>query len=117
MIGENGAGKSTLMKILSGAYTKDEGQIYINGEEVEIHNTDQSQQLGIGIIYQELSLFPDLNAVDNIYMHREHTKTRAPEKEKKCVLKQEKVLADELDARFDVTIPVSKLRLGRASAR
>jgi len=110
LIGENGAGKSTLMKILSGAYTKDKGKIFINGKEVEINNTDQSQHLGIGIIYQELSLFPDLNAVENIYMHREHTKAGMLNR-KEMRAEAEKVLAEELDAHFDVTLPVSKLRL------
>ena len=98
------------MKILSGAYSKDDGQIFINGNEVEINNTDQSQHLGIGIIYQELSLFPDLNAVDNIYMHREHTKAGLLSR-KEMRAEAENVLAEELDAHFDVTLPVSKLRL------
>ena len=51
LLGENGAGKSTLMKILSGAYQKDGGQILLNGQEVEIRNPKQARELGIGIIY------------------------------------------------------------------
>ena len=51
LMGENGAGKSTLMKILSGVYTKTAGKIFINGEEVEIKDTNDAGQLGIAIIH------------------------------------------------------------------
>jgi ribose transport system ATP-binding protein len=70
LVGENGAGKSTLMKILSGALTKDAGQIYIDGKEVQIRNTHDSKKLGIGIIYQEFSLIPDLSVAENIYFNK-----------------------------------------------
>ncbi|MDQ3175334.1 MAG: ATP-binding cassette domain-containing protein, partial [Acidobacteriota bacterium] len=52
LLGENGAGKSTLMKILSGAYQKSAGQIFLEGAEVEIKNPRHAQALGIGTIYQ-----------------------------------------------------------------
>ncbi|HKL85951.1 MAG TPA: ATP-binding cassette domain-containing protein, partial [Treponemataceae bacterium] len=55
LIGENGAGKSTLMKIFSGVYSKDAGDIFIRGEKVEINTPIQAQNLGIGIIHQELN--------------------------------------------------------------
>ena len=55
-VGENGAGKSTLMKILNGNYTKDSGSIFMNGEEVEIKSPDDARNLGISIIFQELSI-------------------------------------------------------------
>jgi ribose transport system ATP-binding protein len=70
LVGENGAGKSTLMKILSGAYTKDSGQIFIDGREVQIRNTHDSRKLGIGIIYQEFSLVPALSVAENIFLGR-----------------------------------------------
>ena len=60
VIGENGAGKSTLMKILSGAYTLDSGEIYIDGQKVTIRNPADAMRLGIGIVYQELSNFDNL---------------------------------------------------------
>jgi ribose transport system ATP-binding protein len=68
LLGENGAGKSTLMKILSGAYHRDEGKIRIAGKEVEIPNPHVSRELGIGIIYQELVLAPDLSVAENIFL-------------------------------------------------
>jgi ribose transport system ATP-binding protein len=69
-MGENGAGKSTLMKILSGAYTRDAGQIFIDGREIVIRNTHDSKKLGIGIIYQEFSLVPELSVAENILFNQ-----------------------------------------------
>ena len=71
IVGENGAGKSTLMKILAGAYTKDEGEILFNGSPVEIYNPLEAQALGIAIIYQEFNLAPHLSAAANIFIGRE----------------------------------------------
>ena len=68
LVGENGAGKSTLMKILSGAYQKDFGSIKIDGQSVEIANPHAGRKLGIGIIYQEFALAPDLTVAENIYL-------------------------------------------------
>lgn len=70
LVGENGAGKSSLMKILSGAYAKDNGQIFIDGKEVQIKNTHDSKKLGIGIIYQEFSLVPELSVAENIFLNK-----------------------------------------------
>ena len=73
LVGENGAGKSTLMKILSGIYTKDEGTITFEGQEVELTSPLQAQELGITIIHQELNLMPDLTVAQNIFVGREPT--------------------------------------------
>ncbi len=70
LIGENGAGKSTLMKILSGAYQKDEGQIFIDGKEVKITSPKDAKDLGIAVIYQEFMLAPDLTVAENISIDR-----------------------------------------------
>ena len=70
LVGENGAGKSTLMKILSGAYTKDSGQIFVDGKEVNITGPKSSMDLGIAIIYQEFMLAPDLTVAENIFIDR-----------------------------------------------
>ena len=64
LLGENGAGKSTLMKILSGAYTKDAGEIEVFGKKVELGHPKISEDLGIAIIYQELNLIPSLTVAD-----------------------------------------------------
>lgn len=74
LIGENGAGKSTLMKVLSGVYKPDAGTIRIDGEEAAIHNPKDAIAKGVSIIYQELSLVPELNAIKNVMLGQEKQK-------------------------------------------
>ena len=71
LLGENGAGKSTLVKILSGAYQKNGGNISLEGKEIDIKSPKQAQQLGISIIYQEFNLIPYLTVAENIFLGRE----------------------------------------------
>ena len=78
LVGENGAGKSTLMKILSGAIRKDSGEISVDGRAVEIQSPADSQRLGIGIIYQDFKLVPDLSVADNILLGSEPTRGKSP---------------------------------------
>lgn len=68
IIGENGAGKSTLMKILSGVYQIDKGEVCYLGKKVNFSNPLQAKEAGITIIYQELSLIPQVSVVENIYL-------------------------------------------------
>lgn len=70
LVGENGAGKSTLIKILSGAYTADSGQIIIEGKAHSQFSTREAIELGIGIVYQELNYLADLSIAENIYLGR-----------------------------------------------
>ncbi|WP_458763039.1 sugar ABC transporter ATP-binding protein [Cupriavidus basilensis] len=71
LMGENGAGKSTLMKILSGAYTADPGgECHIDGQRVQIDGPQSARDLGVAVIYQELSLAPNLSVAENIYLGR-----------------------------------------------
>jgi len=74
IVGDNGAGKSTLMKILSGAYVADEGEIWVNGEKARIRNPQDSSNLGIGMIYQDLALFNNFDVAKNIFVGRELTR-------------------------------------------
>lgn len=72
LLGENGAGKSTLMKILSGVYTRDSGEIEIFGHKVEGDlNTRQAQDLGVAIIHQELNMCQHLTVANNMFLGRE----------------------------------------------
>jgi len=68
LLGENGAGKSTLIKILSGAYAKDEGEILFEGKPVHIRGPEDAQALGISTIYQEFNLARDLTVAENIFL-------------------------------------------------
>ena len=70
LVGENGAGKSTLMKILSGVYHKDSGQIVFDGERIERTTPQQSMQRGLAIIYQELNLVNTMSVGENIFLGR-----------------------------------------------
>ena len=74
LMGENGAGKSTLIKIITGVYTKDAGQIYWEGNPVEINNYQDCQKLGVACIYQELSVIPPLTVAQNVFLGREPRK-------------------------------------------
>lgn len=71
LVGENGAGKSTLMNILSGVLEKNQGKILIDGKEVDIKDTNVAKDLGISFIHQELSDWPELTVMENIFMNNE----------------------------------------------
>jgi rhamnose transport system ATP-binding protein len=73
LLGENGAGKSTLVKIITGVHQPDGGEICIDGSPVHFGDAHESRQAGIAAIYQELSLFPDLNVAENIFVGRQPT--------------------------------------------
>ena len=73
LVGENGAGKSTLMKVLTGVLHVDEGEIYLNGNRVELHSYEQSQNSGIAMVPQELDLVDYFTVAENIYLGCEPT--------------------------------------------
>lgn len=74
LIGENGAGKSTLMKVLSGAYTPDEGSVYVEGTLVPAGDPQAARKHGVAMIYQELTLAPDLSVEENLVLGNEPRK-------------------------------------------
>ena len=74
LLGANGAGKSTLIKIIAGMYGRDSGEILMDGQPVQIRNPIDAQNLGISVVFQELTVFPDLNVLENIFMNREITR-------------------------------------------
>ncbi len=74
LVGENGAGKSTLMLTLAGIHKPEEGEIYLDGEKVAFASPHDAHQKGIGIVFQELSLVPNLSVAENIFAHRQPTK-------------------------------------------
>ena len=68
LLGENGAGKSTLVKVITGVHQPDSGEIYLDGNLAHFNDTWETRQAGITAIYQELSLFPDLDVAENIFV-------------------------------------------------
>jgi ribose transport system ATP-binding protein len=76
LVGENGAGKSTLMKLLTGIYTADDGEFFLDGEAYVPTSPKHALELGISIIHQEFNLMPDLTVAQNIYIGREPRASR-----------------------------------------
>ncbi len=71
LVGENGAGKSTLIHVLAGAHRPDTGQIYLDGQPVSFHSTHEGEQAGISVVFQELSLVPNLTVAENVFANRQ----------------------------------------------
>mgnify|MGYP000338682294 CR=1 FL=1 len=110
VVGENGAGKSTLMKILAGAVHPDSGTIKVAGETVTLDSPNEARKRGIGIVYQELSLFPERSVLANLYINREPSRfgvvsTRAMEADSRDLLAR-------LGLHVDVHAPVGRLTIG-----
>ena len=102
IVGGNGAGKSTLMKILTGVYKRDAGEVLIEGKNVDFSNYAGANAAGIRMIFQELSVVPTLTVVENIYLNNE---------EKKGLLNNDKKMrkeAEALLARLGIDIPVTQ---------
>lgn len=110
LMGENGAGKSTLMKILSGAYQADPGgEIRINGQHVTIDGPLAARQHGISIIYQELSLAPNLTVAENMLLGREHKS--GPLVDRRSMEKACQDVLGRLGVHFRATTKVSELSM------
>src|SRR5579864_8260042 len=71
LMGENGAGKSTLIKVLTGAYRRDSGQMLLDGVPIDPRSPMEAQQLGISTVYQEVNLIPALSVAENIFLGRQ----------------------------------------------
>jgi ribose transport system ATP-binding protein len=107
LLGENGAGKSTLIKILSGAYAKDEGQIMFEGQPVEIRGPHDAQALGISTIYQEFNLARDLTVAENVFLG--HLPTKRGRVDWSTVKARTREILDTLGVEFSVDAPISSL--------
>lgn len=112
LIGENGAGKSTLMKILAGVERATEGRLLLNGKEIAPQSTREAESLGIGIIYQELNLFPNLSVAENIFMAHELTQ-RGIVIKKREQEERARELLQRLEQDIDPRALVMQLRIGQ----
>ena len=92
LLGENGAGKSTLIKILSGSLHADHGEIFLDGQKLKIANPHDAVQKGIGTVYQELSLVPDLTVADNMFLNSGELTVIRTMKKREYVKKTEEIL-------------------------
>ncbi len=112
LMGENGAGKSTLMKILSGVYKKDEGKIFIDGEEVEITGIKEAERLGITIIHQELSVLPNLTVAENIFLGNEKFHKFSRKINKKLLKERSRMFLDQIGCKIDADTMVKDINVG-----
>ena len=97
------------MKMIAGIEQPNEGKMYIGDQEVYFKNTTEARKHGIGIIHQELSLFPNLNVYQNIYMNKEKTKGKMVLDDKKHMEGAKKVL-ERLEHPLDLHTKVGELR-------
>jgi ribose transport system ATP-binding protein len=111
LVGENGAGKSTLMKILAGAYRADEGEILIDGATAKIESPSDAEHLGIGMIYQEFSLVPQLDAVDNIVLGSEPT--RGIFVDESAAMKRAVAVYERLGITLPLRVPTAQLSVAQ----
>ena len=110
LVGQNGAGKSTMMKILTGVYTCDSGDIYIDGSKVKMNSYSDAVSHGISLIFQELSLIPTLTVAENIFLNREILE--GPFLDKKSMERKAHKLLQSLDIDVDVHSRVEDLDVG-----
>ena len=111
LIGENGAGKSTLMKMIAGIEQPSAGKMYMDGREVYFRDINDAKARGIGIIHQELSLFPNLTVYQNIYMN--HEKTHAGFLDDKAHIEGAKAILKRLEHEIPPDTMVGDLRVGQ----
>jgi rhamnose transport system ATP-binding protein len=108
LVGENGAGKSTLIKIMTGIYPPDQGEILLDGKPIRMHSSVDAQAYGIAGIYQEPMIFPDLNVAENIFItHR----ARGLLVDWSKMSRDAEAILGQLDVKLDVRMPARGLTL------
>ena len=111
LVGENGAGKSTLIKVMTGVYSPDEGEVFFKGEEVTFSDPRESQAVGISTIYQEINLIPLLSVAQNVFLGREPRNTFGLIDVNRMNREAAEIL-ERYGIRADVTAPLHSLGLG-----
>ena len=110
VVGENGAGKSTLMKVLAGVVQPDSGEILFEGQEVAMDSPAAARRRGVGIVYQELSLFPQRSVLANLFVNREPLRHGLVSTD--AMREMSRNLVERLGLRIDMDAPVSRLSIG-----
>ncbi len=109
LVGEHRAGKSTLVKVLTGAARVDEGSIFFEGKRVESFTPKRSLEKGIGIVYQDLSIIPHLDAVENIFTGR-MLRRSLRRLDHRAMEERAALILASLECTFDMRVPLSKLK-------
>jgi rhamnose transport system ATP-binding protein len=101
LLGENGAGKSTLVRVITGVHPPDSGAMRVGGESVVMRSPSDAHRLGISAIYQEPTLFPDLDVAENIYMGRQPVRRGTRQLTWRTMYREARVLLDRLGVQLD----------------
>lgn len=115
LMGENGAGKSTLMKCLFGIYKMDEGEIYLNGQKVDIKNPDDAMAKGVAMVHQELQPVLARSVAENMYLGRFPVHKYGPLQviDHKTMYAETEKWLKELGLDYDVKAPLGSLSIGQ----
>ena len=115
LMGENGAGKSTLMKCLFGIYKMDAGEIYLDGQKIQIGNPDEAMKHGIAMVHQELQPVPARSVAENLYLGRFPTKNFGPLKviDHKTMYAETEKWLKEVKMDFDPKAQLGSLSIGQ----
>ena len=115
LMGENGAGKSTLMKCLFGIYKMDQGEIFLDGEKVEINNPDEAMEHGVAMVHQELQPVLARSVAENMYLGRFPVHKFGPIQiiNHKAMHRETEKWLSELGLDYDVKAPLSSLSIGQ----
>ena len=115
LMGENGAGKSTLMKCLFGIYKMDAGEVYLDGEKIEVNNPDEAMKHGIAMVHQELQPVPARSVAENLYLGRFPTKSIGPIKwiDHKTMYQETEKWLKEVKMDFDPKAQLGTLSIGQ----
>jgi len=113
LMGENGAGKSTLMKILTGIYARDTGEVKVRGKLVDFKNPKEAEHAGIAVIHQELNILPDLTVAENLFLGNEKTFGKSGILKTKEMNKKAKLILGELGLNVDVKTVARELSVGK----
>lgn len=112
LLGENGAGKSTLVKIMCGIYQPDSGGIFLEGQRCRLRINRDAIDAGIGIIFQEFSLIPYMNTIDNIFLNRE-IKNRWGLLDRREMRRKARAIFKRLTVDIDLDCPVEQLSVAQ----
>jgi ribose transport system ATP-binding protein len=113
LMGENGAGKSTMMKILTGIYTRDAGEVKVDGVPVHFQSPKEAENLGIAVIHQELNILPHLSVAENLFLGKEKTIGRTGILKTRQMNKEATEILAKLGLHIDVRQPAGTLSVGK----
>jgi ribose transport system ATP-binding protein len=111
LLGQNGAGKSTLLKVAVGATAPDAGEVLVDGRELHRASTGTRRRSGVGMVFQELSVLPDLSVADNVFLGDEH-RTSVGLIDRRRQIRETAQMFERLGERIDPLVPLGKLSAG-----